>query len=167
MSRITLKGSSINTIGSLPNIGHKAFDFSLTNMDLSEIALKDFAGKKVILNIFPSLDTAICATSVRHFNSVASQLANTVVLCISADLPFAQKRFCSTENLANVIPLSVFRHQDFGRTYGVTIIDGPLMGLLSRAIVIIDEKSKIIYTEQVAEIADEPNYPAALAALAL
>lgn len=165
MTTITLKGSPVNTIGSLPKIGSKAFDFTLTKTDLSDVTLKDFVGKKVILNIFPSLDTPTCATSVRHFNQTASQLPNTVVLCISADLPFAQKRFCSTENLAHVIPLSAFRHLDFGKTYGVTIVDGPLTGLLSRAIIVLDEKSNIVYTEQVAEIANEPNYTAALATL--
>jgi thiol peroxidase len=165
MTTITLKGNTINTIGTLPALGNQAPEFTLTKTDLSETTLKDYAGKRVLLNIFPSLDTPTCAASVRHFNAAASKLVNTVILCVSADLPFAQKRFCGAENLANVIPVSSFRHSDFGKKLGVMIQDGPLTGLLSRAIVILDEKGKVIYTQQVKEIADEPDYAAALKAL--
>lgn len=165
MTKITFKGNPINTVGTLPAIGKPAPDFTLTKTDLNEVSLKDFRGKKVILNIFPSLDTPTCAMSVRKFNEEAARLKNTVVLCISADLPFAQQRFCGAEGLKNVIPLSVFRHPEFGKNYGVLIIDGPLAGLLSRAVVIIDETGKIIYTQQVPEITQEPDYQSALAAL--
>ena len=162
MAKITLKGKPINTIGNLPPLGSKIPNFIATKTDLTEIGLNDFQGKKVVLNIFPSLDTATCAMSVRKFNEAANKLKNTVILCVSADLPFAQQRFCGTENLKNVIPLSVFRHQEFGKNYGVTIVDGPLQGLLARAVVIVDEDGKAIYTQQVSEIVDEPDYQAAL-----
>jgi thioredoxin-dependent peroxiredoxin len=166
MTQITLQGNPINTIGRLPALGSTAPDFTATKIDLSDVSLKDYAGKKIILNIFPSVDTGTCATAMRHFNEAANQLDNTVILCVSADLPFAQKRFCGAENLQNVIPVSIFRHTEFGKTYGVTIIDGPLSGLLSRAIVAIDKKGIVVYTEQVAEIANEPDYQSVLAALA-
>ena len=164
MTQITLKGSPIHTSGALPAIGAQAHDFTLTKTDLSEINLKkDLAGKTVVLNIFPSVDTPTCATSVRTFNQTAQNLKeNIVVLCISADLPFALSRFCGAENLHKVIPASEFRHKEFGDHYGLRITDGPIAGLLSRAIVVIDAKGKVIYTEQVAEIAHEPNYEAAL-----
>lgn len=165
MAKITFKGTAVNTIGTLPAIGDQAPDFTLTKTDLTETSLKDYLGKKVVLNIFPSLDTGTCAASVRHFNSSASNMNNTTVLCISADLPFAQNRFCTTENLKNVVSLSVFRHPEFGKKYGVTLLDSPLAGLLSRAVVVLDEKGKVIYTQQVAETVDEPNYDAALAAI--
>lgn len=165
MATITLKGNPVHTIGDLPKIGSQAPDFSATTSDLTEIRLKDYLGKKVILNIFPSLDTAVCAMAVRHFNEMANNLKNTVVLCISADLPFAQKRFCATENLQNVLTVSLFRHPEFGKLYGVTITDGPLAGLMSRAVVILDEHGKVVYTQQVGEITDEPDYTAVLAAV--
>jgi thiol peroxidase len=165
MTTITLKGNTIHTIGNLPEVGTQAPNFSLTKTNLSEMSLADCSGKKTILNIFPSIDTPTCATSVRHFNEAANKLNNTLILCVSADLPFAQTRFCGAEGLDRVTPVSVFRHPDFGQHYGVTITDGPLTGLLSRAIVILDETGKVIYTQQVAEIADEPDYDDALAAL--
>lgn len=140
MATITFKGNPVHTIGELPRVNSKAPDFRLVKTDLSEVSLKDFAGKKLVLNIFPSIDTPVCVTSVRTFNAEASKRANTVVLCISADLPFAQARFCGAEGLDDVVPLSVFRSDSFGRDYGVTIIDGPLEGLMARAVVIINEK---------------------------
>lgn len=165
MAAITLKGKPCNTVGALPKIGSQAPNFTVTKTDLSELTLKECMGKKTILNIFPSLDTPTCALSVRHFNEAASKLKNTAVLCVSADLPFAQKRFCGAENLTNVIPVSIFRHPEFGVKYGVAIKDGPLAGLLSRAVVILDEKSVVLYTQQVSEIANEPDYQAVLNAL--
>lgn len=158
MATIELKGEPVQTIGTLPQVGTQAPDFSLTRTDLGEIKLKNYLGKKIILNIFPSLDTATCASAMKHFNEIATKHPDLLILCISADLPFAQKRFCSTECLSNVIPVSVFRHPHFGNDYGVTIKDGPLEGLLSRAVVMLDEKGKVIYTEQVKEITAEPNY---------
>lgn len=160
MATITLKGEKTNTIGSLPPLGSQAPDFIVTKTDLSEIRLKNFLGKKIVMNIFPSLDTATCATAMRHFNEIANEFPNILILCISADLPFAQKRFCAAEHLENVQPVSVFRHPNFGKDYGVAIIDGPLTGLLSRAVLILDENGKIIYTQQVKEMSDEPNYTA-------
>ena len=165
MARITLKGNPINTCGTLPLKGSKAPDFTLTKSDLSDASLRSFAGKKIVLNIFPSIDTSVCAMSVRRFNAEAGKLENTVVLCISADLPYAAKRFCGTEGLRNVVTLSTFRHPEFGDSYGVRIVDGGMAGLLSRAIVAIDEKGSVIYTEQVPEIAQEPDYAAALKAI--
>ncbi len=165
MAQITLKGNPIHTNGQLPAINSQAPDAQLTNNELMDIRLKDFAGKSIILNIFPSLDTATCAMSVRKFNEQANQLNNTVILCISTDLPFAQARFCGAEGLKNVVPLSVFRHPEFAEQYGVRIIDGPLAGLLARAIVVLDSKMQVIYTEQVPEIVNEPNYAAAMTAL--
>ncbi|MDH3329302.1 MAG: thiol peroxidase [Desulfobulbaceae bacterium] len=165
MAQITLDGTPIDTIGQLPAINSQAPSFTLTKTDLTDCRLSDFSGQNVVLNIFPSLDTSVCAASVRRFNAEASRLENTVVLCISADLPFAHQRFCESEGLDQVIPLSVFRSPDFGRNYGVTIKSPPLAGLLSRAIVIIDPSGRIIYTEQVSEIAQEPDYEKALAAL--
>ncbi len=165
MAKITLKGNEITTVGNLPAVGSKAPDFSLTKTDLSLASLKDFAGKKVVLNIFPSLDTAVCAASVRQFNEEASKNDNTVVLCISDDLPFAHKRFCEAEGLANVISLSEMAVRKFGEDYGVRITSGPLSGILSRAIVVIDENGNVLYTEQVPEIAQEPNYQDAIKAL--
>jgi thiol peroxidase len=165
MATITLKGTPIETIADLPKVGEKAPAFTLTKRDLSETNLDDFAGKRIVLNIFPSIDTQVCATSVRRFNVEASNLENSVVLCVSADLPFAHERFCGAENIDDVLSVSSFRSEAFGKDYGVKITSGPLSGLLSRAIVIIDESGKVIYTEQVPEIAQEPNYEAALAAL--
>ena len=158
MAQITLKGNPINTIGSLPKVGESAKDFTLTKADLSLATLSDFKGSKLILNIFPSLDTGTCAASVRHFNKVASDLKNTKVLCISRDLPFAQARFCGAEGLDKVITLSDYATGQFGRDYGLEITDGPLVHLHSRSIVIVDENGKVTYTQQVPETVDEPNY---------
>ena len=165
MSQVTLGGNPVQTNGNLPEIGTQAKDFTLVQTDLSEVSLSDFAGKKVILNIFPSVDTGTCAASVRKFNEKASALENTKVLCISRDLPFAQKRFCGAEGLDNVISLSDFRDGAFGKDYGLEFTDSIFKGLHSRAVIVLDENGKVIYSEQVAEIADEPNYEAALAAL--
>lgn len=165
MANILLKGDLIHSVGDLPKIGSAAPDFTLTKIDLSDTTLKDYAGQRIILNIFPSIDTPTCAASVRKFNFEASQLSNVHVLCVSMDLPFAQKRFCGAEGLEKVIPVSAFRHMEFGKNYGVSIVDGKLAGLLSRAVVILDEKGQVIYTEQVADIVNEPNYEKALAVL--
>jgi thiol peroxidase len=165
MAEISLQGNLVETNGNLPAVGMLAPSFKLVRTDLSEVGLKDFSGKNVILNIFLSLDTSVCAASVRRFNKEASESPDTVVLCISADLPYAHKRFCTTEGLNDVIPLSVFRSPEFGRDYGVTFTSGPLSGLLSRAVVIIDKSGKVAYTEQVQEITREPDYDAALLAL--
>lgn len=165
MTQITLKGNPIDTCGTLPQVGSTAPDFKLVGTDLSEVGLSDHAGKKIVLNIFPSIDTPVCAASARRFNQVASTEGGAVVFCISGDLPFAHGRFCEAEGLEDVIPLSVFRDHDFGENYGVRITSGPLSGLLSRAVVIIDEAGKVAYTEQVPEIAQEPDYEAALGAL--
>jgi thioredoxin-dependent peroxiredoxin len=165
MARITLKGNSINTVGNLPEIGVKAPDFSLTQTDLSDVTLSDLKGKKIVLNVFPSIDTPVCATSVRRFNEAAAHLENTEVLCVSMDLPFAHNRFCGAEGLERVAAVSEFRTRDFGDAYGLRIADGPLAGLFSRAVLVIDEDGKVVYTEQVPEIAQEPDYEGALAAL--
>lgn len=165
MAEITLKGNAINTIGSLPKIGSKAADFKLTTVDLAKKSLSDFSGKNIILNIFPSVDTGTCATSVREFNKKAADLENTVVLCISKDLPFAQARFCGAEGIENVVMLSDFATGSFGKDYELEIADGPLANLHSRAIVIINKNGEVSYTEQVAEIVDEPDYEAALKAI--
>ena len=165
MATITLKGNPIETAGELPAVGTTAPDFKLTKSDLSECELKEFLGKRVVLNIFVSLDTAICAASVRRFNQEASSLDNTVVLCISADLPFAHSRFCETEGLKDVLTLSVFRSLKFGKDYGITITSGPFAGLMGRAVVIVDASQKVVYNELVPEIAQEPDYQAALNAL--
>lgn len=165
MATITLKGNTIHTLGSLPETGSSAQDFTLTKGDLSATSLGDYTGKKVVMNIFPSIDTGTCAQSVRQFNKDAAALENTVILCISKDLPFAQGRFCGAEGIENVEMLSDFRNGSFGKTYQVEITDGPLQSLHSRAIVVLDENGKVIHTEQVPEIVDEPNYETALAAL--
>lgn len=165
MAKITLKGNPIKTTGKLPKVGKKAPKFKLVKSDLSIARLKDYKGSKVILNIFPSLDTGTCAASVRKFNEAAAKLENTKVLCISRDLPFAQARFCGAEGIENVETLSDFTTGKFGKYYGLTIKTGPLAYLHSRAVVVIDEKGVVTYTEQVPEIVDEPNYEAALAAL--
>lgn len=161
MATITLQGTPFSTIGNLPAVDSTAPLFTVTKTDLSELMLKTCLGKKVVLNIFPSVDTGTCAAAMRRFNELANQLPSTVVLCISADLPFAQKRFCGIEKLERIIPASTFRHSDFGKNYGVMITEGPLAGLLSRAVVIIDEKGKILYTQQVLELSQEPDYDAA------
>ena len=165
MAAITLGGNPISTPGELPKVGSKAPQFNLVKNDLSIATLSDYAGSKLVLNIFPSIDTGTCATSVRTFNEKASQLTNTKVLCVSRDLPFAQKRFCGAEGLENVINLSDFNTGEFGKNYGLEIVGSVLNGLHSRAIVVIDETGTITHTEQVSEIANEPNYDAALAAL--
>lgn len=162
MATITLQGNEIHTVGELPATGSKAPAFTLTNSDLGETSLADFAGKPVILNIFPSIDTGVCAESTRRFNKSASG-GKAVVLCISADLPFALSRFCGAEGLDKVVTLSSFRNPEFGDNYGLTISDGALRGLLSRAVIVIDSSGKVVYNEQVPEIAQEPNYDAALA----
>lgn len=165
MAEITFKGNVVHTAGSLPKIGTNAPDFKVIKTDLSAASLSEYKGKKVVLNIFPSIDTSVCATSVRRFNAEADKLSNAVVLCISRDLPFAQKRFCGAEGLNNVIMGSEYQDSSFSEAYGVRIIDGALAGLLSRAIVVVDEQGKVAYTEQVPEIAQEPNYDKALAAI--
>ncbi|WP_454966064.1 thiol peroxidase, partial [Arachnia propionica] len=163
MTDITLDGTPVHTHGSLPTVGTKAPGFTLVGNDLSPIALADFAGSRLILNIFPSVDTGICATSVRTFNERAAGLENTKVLCISRDLPFAQARFCGAEGIENVTVASDFR-TTFGETYGVTMINGPLEGLLARAVVVLDEKGNVTHSQLVPEIKQEPDYEAALAA---
>ncbi|MFO8085664.1 MAG: thiol peroxidase [Desulfobacterales bacterium] len=162
MAQITLKGNPINTVGELPKVGNKAPDFVLTKTDLSDVTLKDFDGKTLVLNIFPSVDTDICATSVRKFNAEISKYENAAVLCISRDLPFALGRFCGAEGLNNVIAVSELRNLEFGKNYGVRIMDGPLAGLLARSVVIIDSDGKVVYTQQVPEIVEEPDYESAL-----
>lgn len=165
MAQITLKGNPIRTSGTLPAPGSTAPDFRVTKPDLSDASLKDFAGKKLVLNIFPSIDTPVCATSVRKFNQEAAKLANTAVLCVSRDLPFALKRFCGAEGIQNVVTASDFRDGSFGQAYGAAIVDGPLSGLLSRAVVVVGPDGKVLHSEQVPEIAQEPDYAKALAAL--
>ncbi len=165
MATVTLKGNPFETAGSLPAVGSAAPDFELVKTDLSVTKLADYKGTKLVLNIFPSVDTPTCATSVRKFNESASSLKGVNVLCVSADLPFAAARFCGAEGIDNVDTGSSFRSA-FGQDYGLVFTTGPLVGLLSRAVVVLDEDGQVIYTEQVAETADEPNYDAALAALA-
>lgn len=165
MAKVTLKGNPVNTLGVLPAVGTFLPNFDLIKNDLSHISLADFAGKKLILNIFPSLDTGTCAASVRAFNKAAADLDNTVVLCISRDLPFAQARFCGTEGIENAITVSDFATGQFGNDYQVTITTGPLAHLLSRAVIVADETGKVLYTEQVPEITIEPLYDKALKAL--
>jgi thiol peroxidase len=165
MSTLTLKGQPFSTNGNLPIVGQQAPNFNLKKLDLSATTLSDFSGFNVILNIFPSIDTPTCATSVRKFNEHASKLDNTKVICVSRDLPFAQKRFCGAEGIDNVISASDFATGDFGKAYGVELIDGPLQALHARAIVVIDPNGKVKYTELVSEIANEPNYEAAIASI--
>lgn len=165
MATITLAGNTIHTQGELPKTGSKLADFHLVKDDLSVVSLNDFKGKKIVLNIFPSIDTGTCATSVRQFNQKASTLDNTVVLCVSRDLPFAQKRFCGAEGLENVVTLSDFKDGSFGKANGLEIVDGPLAGLHSRVVIVTDENGVVTYTEQVPEIVNEPDYEAALKAL--
>lgn len=165
MAQITLKGNPISTCGELPAVGSTAPDFCLTDTNLADVSLNSFSGKRLVLNIFPSVDTEVCATSVRRFNAESSKLENTVVLCVSLDLPFAHKRFCGAEGLEKVHSVSEMRARGFGEDYGVRIKDGPLAGLLSRAVVVIDVNGKVAYTQQVPEIVEEPNYANVLAAL--
>lgn len=165
MATITLEGNEIHTVGDLPAVGSDAPAFTLTNAEMGDTSLADFAGKRVILNVFVAIDTGICAESTRRFNAAAGSLDNTVVLCISADLPPTLGRFCGAENLDNVITLSTFRNPEFGQDYGLAIADGPIRGLCSRCVIIVDENGKVIHTEQVPEIAQEPDYDAALSKL--
>jgi thiol peroxidase len=165
VSQVTLKGNPIQVDGHFPAAGEQAPAFSLVGKDLADVALAKFAGKRKVLNIFPSIDTPTCATSVRRFNEKASQLDNAVVLCISADLPFAQARFCGAEGLDNVVTLSTLRGHEFLNNYGVAIATGPLAGLAARAVVVLDQDDKVLHAEMVGEIAHEPNYDAALTAL--
>ena len=165
MATVTLKGNPFQTIGELPATGTQAPEFSLTASDLSTKTLGDFKGSKLVLNIFPSIDTGTCAASVRQFNKEAGNLENTKVLCISRDLPFALGRFCGAEGLDNVVTLSDYKNGDFGKDYGVIFTNGPLDALLSRSIIVLDENGKVVYTEQVSETTEEPNYEKALAVL--
>lgn len=164
MATVTLKGNPFNTNGDLPATGSKAPEFKLVKTDLSELTSAELKGKRVVLNIFPSVDTPTCATSVRTFNSEASKLDNTVVVCASQDLPFALARFCGAEGLDKVIPASAFR-SNFASDFGLKLVDGPLAGLTARAVVVLDTEGKVVYTELVSEVAHEPNYDAALKAL--
>lgn len=165
MATVTLRGNPIQTNGELPNPGSEAPGFRLVNSDLKDVSLHDYAGKRKVLNIFPSIDTPTCATSVRKFNEKAAALKNTVILCISADLPFAQKRFCGAEGIGNVVTLSTMRDPHFLRDVGVMIETGPLAGLAARACIVLDEGNQVRHAELVSEIANEPNYDAALKAL--
>ncbi|PID81586.1 lipid hydroperoxide peroxidase [bacterium DOLJORAL78_65_58] len=165
MAEFKLKGNPFNTIGNLPAVGADAPDVTLTGADLSDIKLGDYKGQKVVLNIFPSLDTAVCAASVRRFNEEASKLDNTIVVCVSMDLPFAMGRFCTTEGLENVVSASDFRNRAFAKEYGVLITDGPLKGLCARSVVVVNEEGDVVHAELCPETAEEPDYAAALAAL--
>ncbi|XOF32222.1 MAG: thiol peroxidase [Candidatus Electrothrix sp. YB6] len=162
MAQVTFQGTPVNTVGELPAAGQDAPDFTLTKTDMSDISLTQYKGKKLVLNIFPSVDTPVCAASVRRFNAEAGKLENTEVLCISRDLPFAHARFCGAEGLENVVSVSELRSDDFGRDYGVRLIDSALAGLFARAIVVLNEEGKVIYTQLVPEIAEEPDYQNAL-----
>lgn len=164
MAHVTLRGNPVTTTGELPTLGSKVPAFTLTKADLSEMTSADLVGKRTILNIFPSIDTPTCAASTRRFNELASALDNTAIICVSADLPFAQRRFCGVEGLTNVQTGSSFR-SDFGKTFGVTLADGVMKGVLARAVIVLDEQGTVTYTELVGEIADEPNYEAAINAL--
>jgi len=165
MADITLGGTPVQTNGTIPSKGDQLADFDLIKTDLSHCTLSDFKGQRVVLNIFPSVDTDTCATSVRKFNERASSMENTVVACVSRDLPFAQKRFCGAEGLDKVINLSDFRDGSFGRDYKLTFSNGPFEGLHSRVVIVADEEGKVLHSEQVQEVADEPNYDAAISAL--
>ena len=165
MNTVTLGGNKINLKGNFPKAGDAAKDFTMAKTDLSELSLSSLKGKKIVLNIFPSLDTAVCAASVRKFNTLAAKMDNTEVLAISKDLPFAHGRFCTTEGIENVTPLSAFRNCSFGEDYGVEMTDGPLAGLFARSVIVIDENGKIVYTQLVPEITTEPDYEAALKSL--
>ncbi len=164
MAHITLRGNPVSTVGELPAVGTEAPAFSLVGNDLSEFTSSSLSGRRVVLNIFPSLDTGVCATSVRKFNELAAGLENTTVVCVSQDLPFAQARFCGAEGIDNVVTASGFR-SSFGEDYGVTIVDGGMTGLLSRSVVVYDEQGRVVYTQQVPDITSEPDYEAAIAAL--
>lgn len=165
MATVTLQGHHVHTCGTLPALGAAAPDFSLVNSSLETVSLDNFSGKRIVLNIFPSLDTGVCAASVRRFNQLAAGMENTVVLAISKDLPFAHARFCAAEGIDNVVTLSAFRDTRFGEEYGVLITDGPMAGLFARAVVVLDENRRVIHARLVPEITNEPDYDAALAAL--
>ncbi len=165
MAQVTFKGNPVAVSGSIPKVGAAAPAFRLAGGDLADVTLPDYAGRNVILNIFPSIDTPVCAVSVRQFNALAGKVADTVVLCVSVDLPFAQGRFCGAEGLTNVKPVSAFRSPSFGKDYGVLLSEGPLAGLFARAVVIIGKNGKVVYTQLVPEIAQEPDYQAALKVL--
>lgn len=165
MAQITLEGNAINTNGELPEVGSKAPDFSLTNGELANVGLADFGEKKKLLNIVPSLDTGVCAASTKKFNQAMSEKSNSVALVVSADLPFAQGRFCSAEGIENVVSLSMMHSRNFAKDYGVLITDGPLAGICARAVVVLDEQNKVVYTQLVPEIVQEPDYDSALAYL--
>lgn len=165
MATVTFKGNPVNTCGNIPASGDDAPDCTLVKTDLSDLTFSTLKGQKVVLNIFPSIDTPVCAASVRRFNEAAAGADNTTVLCISADLPFAHARFCGAENLEDVVSLSTFRNADFGEKYGITISEGPLAGLFARGVVVVGEDGNVIYSQLVPEIAEEPDYDAALAAL--
>jgi thioredoxin-dependent peroxiredoxin len=164
MAQVTLGGNPVNTVGDLPPVGNAAPAFTLAGADLSDLTPETFSGKKVVLNIFPSVDTPTCATSVRTFNERVAGRDDAVVLCVSEDLPFAQSRFCGSEGLSNVLTASTFR-SDFGTQYGVELSEGKMTGLLARAVVVLDESGTVVHTELVPEIASEPDYDAALSAL--
>ena len=165
MAKLKLQGNPINTNGALPRIGTKAKAFSLVGAQLNDVKLEDYKGKKLVLNIFPSIDTGVCAMSVRKFNAEAAKLKDTVVLCISRDLPFAMNRFCGAEGIDKVVTLSELRDRSFGSAYGLEIVDGPMAGLLARAVIVIDKDGKVVYRELVDDIVHEPDYKSALMAL--
>jgi thioredoxin-dependent peroxiredoxin len=165
MAQTHLKGNPIHTAGDLPRPGGTAPPLTLVKTDLTDTTLADYAGRRVVLNIFPSLDTPVCATSLRKFDALAQTVANTTVLCVSADLPFASKRFCTEEGLHNVVPASCFRNPEFGEGYGVLLIDGPMRGLLARSVVVLDERGQVLHAQLVPEISHEPDYEAAVAVL--
>jgi len=165
VAQINLKGTPVHTSGDLPAVGKAAPAFTLTKTDLTDAELGSYAGRRVVLNIFPSLDTAVCATSLRKFNAMATTVANATVLCVSADLPFAAKRFCTAEGLDHLVPASCFRNPDFAVAYGVLLVDGPMRGLLARAVVVLDEGGKVLHSELVPELTHEPDYEAAAAVL--
>ncbi len=165
MSQTKLGPNSANTVGELPNVGSSAPDFVLTSTDMKDVSMKDFAGKNVVLNIFPSVDTGVCATSVREFNKRVAAIDNTVILCIAKDLPFAMKRFCGAEEIDNAITLSDFRSRGFGKAYGVELLDSAFAGLFARAVVVVNTSGKVTYNQLVPQIGEEPNYEAALKAI--
>lgn len=165
MAQVTFKGNSVNTVGDLPQEGTRAPDFRLVGKDLSEVSLMDFVGKNKVISISPSLDTSVCALSVKKFNQMAASVPNTVIMYISRDLPFAMNRFCGAEGVENVVTLSAFRNESFGRDYGVELTDSPMRGLFARAVLVLDETDRVIYQQLVPEIAEEPDYEKALAAL--
>jgi thioredoxin-dependent peroxiredoxin len=165
MAKLTLQGSPVNTSGYLPTVGSVAPDFNLVKSDLKNLKLSDLKGKKVVLSIFPSQETGTCSAQIRHFNKIAAGKKDVIVLCISKDLPFAHKRFCESEGIANVITLSGYRDQEFGKLYGVDVFDGAFGGLYARSVVIVDENGKVAYTQLVSEMANEPDYDDVLAAL--